>query len=130
VIKFAGDHNSKRPSFFMDSVSIFFQNTLQVDAILTENNKMSETERQEFLAKMEQRRASQKKALEKAQEHKDPRDCSAIDMALGLDDNNDLVMPELGGFGGDFGGYEEDDLAAAIAASLADLNPNPTGMQQ
>lgn len=28
VIKFEGDHNSTRPSFFMDSVAIFFQTTL------------------------------------------------------------------------------------------------------
>jgi pimeloyl-ACP methyl ester carboxylesterase len=57
VIKFEGDHNSNRPSFFMDSVSIFFQTTLQVDAILTSQNTMSEEDRKVFIKKMEDRRA-------------------------------------------------------------------------
>jgi len=56
VIKFEGDHNSPRPRFFMDSVAIFFQTTLQVDAILTDRNKMTEEERKHFLERMEARR--------------------------------------------------------------------------
>ena len=30
LVKLEGDHNSPRPSFFFDSVVIFFHNTLQV----------------------------------------------------------------------------------------------------
>lgn len=57
IIKFEGDHNSPRPEFFFDSVSIFFSNTLQVDVMLTDQNMMPEEERKEFLKKMEIRRA-------------------------------------------------------------------------
>ena len=48
----------------MDSVAIFFQTTLQVDAILTDRNKMTEEERKYFLERMEARRQVQKKAME------------------------------------------------------------------
>ena len=36
-----GDHNSPRPNFFQDSASIFFMNTLQVNALLTDEAKMT-----------------------------------------------------------------------------------------
>ena len=39
-MKFDGDHNSPRPSFFYDSVVIFFYNTLQVELLLTEETKI------------------------------------------------------------------------------------------
>ena len=32
LIRFEGDHNSRRPKFFYSSVSVFFHNTLQVGA--------------------------------------------------------------------------------------------------
>jgi hypothetical protein len=70
VIKFEGDHNSTRPSFFMDSVTIFFQNTLQVDAILTDQNTMSQEERKEFVKRMEERRAEQRKVVEEISKSK------------------------------------------------------------
>ena len=41
-IKFDGDHNSQRPLFFYDSAVIFLIGTLQVEALLNENNKMNE----------------------------------------------------------------------------------------
>ena len=39
-MKFDGDHNSPRPSFFLDSVVIFFHNTLQCESLLTEEKVM------------------------------------------------------------------------------------------
>ena len=39
-VLFDGDHNTPRPSFFHDSVAIFFHQTLQVDVLLTDNNKI------------------------------------------------------------------------------------------
>ena len=39
-MKFEGDHNSPRPKFFLDSVAIFFYNTLQCEVLLTSENKI------------------------------------------------------------------------------------------
>lgn len=41
LVKLEGDHNSPRPSFFFDSVVIFFHNTLQVSSLCREDNKVS-----------------------------------------------------------------------------------------
>jgi len=40
VVKFEGDHNSVRPDFFFNSVVIFFFNTLQVESLCREDNKL------------------------------------------------------------------------------------------
>ena len=34
IIKMEGDHNSPRPKFFLDSVTIFFYNVLQCESLL------------------------------------------------------------------------------------------------
>lgn len=39
-MKFEGNHNSERPEFFLNSVTIFFYNTLQCEVLLTEDNKI------------------------------------------------------------------------------------------
>jgi cephalosporin-C deacetylase-like acetyl esterase len=39
IVRFEGDHNSPRPKFFLDSVTIFFYNTLQCENLLTEATK-------------------------------------------------------------------------------------------
>jgi len=44
IVTFDGDHNSHRPDFFFDSVSIFFYNTLQVEQLLIEGTKMQKKE--------------------------------------------------------------------------------------
>jgi hypothetical protein len=41
IIKFEGNHNSPRPSFFFDSAVIFLYGALQVEQLLTESNKMT-----------------------------------------------------------------------------------------
>jgi len=56
IVKFDGDHNSGRPSYFQDSVAIFFMQTLQIETMLTDQNQMSEEERKEFVEAMEVRR--------------------------------------------------------------------------
>jgi len=38
MIRFEGDHNSRRPEFFHSSVSVFFHNTLQLDRVLEGGN--------------------------------------------------------------------------------------------
>lgn len=45
LVRVDGDHNTPRPPFFLDSAMIFFINTLQVNALLTEESKMSEEQR-------------------------------------------------------------------------------------
>ena len=44
-VKFEGDHNSHRPMFFYDSAVIFLMGTLQVEHLLTEENKMNAEQR-------------------------------------------------------------------------------------
>ena len=56
---------------------------------------------------------------------------SEIDKALGLDNDDEMFMPDIGGFqqqrANPFAGnQEDDDLAAAIAASLAEMNQPST----
>lgn len=61
---------------------------------------------------------------------------SEIDQALGLGGDEEMWMPDLDGFAGYGNPFEaknayhneDDDLAAAIAASLQDVQPG--GMQQ
>ena len=53
LIRFEGDHNSSRPDFFNNSAVIFFTNTLQVNQLLTEENRMTAEERQKMRAKMQ-----------------------------------------------------------------------------
>ena len=65
IIKFEGDHNSNRPAFFFDSAVIFLTNTLQLDALLTEESKMNPEQKEEWRAKMEERRKQFKEAAEK-----------------------------------------------------------------
>jgi len=64
LIKFDGDHNSGRPSFFHDSATIFFINTLQVNQLLTDANKLNPEQRMVWREKKEKRRqdAIKKKA--------------------------------------------------------------------
>lgn len=38
IIKFEGDHNSPRPQFFMDSLTIFFHNVLKPPESVQEDN--------------------------------------------------------------------------------------------
>lgn len=52
LIKFEGDHNSSRPDFFNNSAVIFFTNTLQVNQLLTEENRMTAEEKQKMRAKL------------------------------------------------------------------------------
>lgn len=40
IVKFEGDHNSPRPDFFFNSVVIFFHNTMQVEYLCREDNKI------------------------------------------------------------------------------------------
>jgi hypothetical protein len=40
VVRFEGDHNSPRPDFFHNSVVIFFHNTLQIEMLCREDNKL------------------------------------------------------------------------------------------
>jgi len=42
LIRFEGDHNSRRPEFFYSSVSVFFHNTLQLDAVLEGGNRLNQ----------------------------------------------------------------------------------------
>jgi alpha-beta hydrolase superfamily lysophospholipase len=47
LVKFSGNHNSRRPNYFLDSVAIFFYNCLQCESIsipagLTENKENSD----------------------------------------------------------------------------------------
>lgn len=46
IIKFDGDHNSSRPQFYFDSVSIFFYNILHPPQIssMNSNNKYHDLE--------------------------------------------------------------------------------------
>ena len=92
---------------------------------MTDQNMMNEEERKEFTERMETRRAEQRQIV--ADELKNQKlngsDLSDIDRALGLDNDDEMFMPELGGgYGNHFGGggfnSEEEALAAAIAASL------------
>jgi len=41
IVRFEGDHNSMRPEFFFNSVVIFFHNTLQIEVLLREDNKIA-----------------------------------------------------------------------------------------
>lgn len=41
IVLFEGDHNSRRPSFFYNSVAIFFHNTLQLETQLVQGNRLS-----------------------------------------------------------------------------------------
>ena len=41
LVYFEGDHNSPRPDFFLNSVVIFFINTLQVSSLLRDDNKLT-----------------------------------------------------------------------------------------
>lgn len=102
---------------------------------MTDQNMMKDEERKEFTKRMETRRAEQRQIVAdeiKAQK-KEGADVSDIDRALGLDNDDEMFMPELGGgygghpFGGGGFNSEEEALAAAIAASLQDSNPG--GMQ-
>jgi len=138
VIKFEGDHNSTRPSFFFDSATIFFSTTLQVDIILTDQNMMNQEEKKQFIERMEVRRTAQKQFVvdeqAKKQKEKQGENYTNIDKALGLDGDEMMSLPGFDdyGMGGHFGGgfgNEDEALAAAIAASLQDMNPEPSGMQ-
>jgi len=63
---------------------------------------MKEEERKEFMLRMEKRRAEQKQIVAdelKNQKKVDGADVSDIDKALGLDNDDEMFMPE---FGGDF----------------------------
>lgn len=40
IVRFEGDHNSPRPEFFFNSVVIFFHNTLQIESLCREDNKL------------------------------------------------------------------------------------------
>lgn len=122
IIKFEGDHNSNRPMFFFDSAVIFLIGTLQVEQMLTESNMMNEEQRKWWSDRAKQRRENQAKQPQ-------PHDCGPktdIDMALGLDDNNtgmfDNFKPAMASMGQP-AMSEEDELQAAIKASLADMGP-------
>ena len=71
----------------------------------------------------------------KNQKEKQGQAYTNIDKALGLDGDEMMSLPgfEDYGMGGQFGsggfGNEDEALAAAIAASLQDMNPEPSGMQ-
>lgn len=154
LVKVDGDHNSPRPGFFQDSAAIFFHNTLQVDALLTEQTQMTEEQKQKWKQKMEERRNQDKKQPESTERSLDPKQLemeklkelnkhepSDIEKMMGLDafegemSGFDMI-DGLGGFGnqpawvGGAGGAaagalsEEDQIAAAIAASLADQKPD------
>lgn len=45
LIKFDGDHNSKRPLYFYDSAVIFFTERLQVNQLLTEDNTLTDEQK-------------------------------------------------------------------------------------
>lgn len=77
MIKFEGDHNSSRPDFFNNSAVIFFNQTLQVDALLTEANKMSEEEREVFKHQMNARRERLKKQAEESKSAEDGQEPAA-----------------------------------------------------
>lgn len=52
LIKVEGDHNSNRPTFMMDSVSIFFYNVLQCDKLpVLDESKLDD---KNFLLKLDE----------------------------------------------------------------------------
>jgi hypothetical protein len=79
---------------------------------MTDQNMMKEEDRKEFTKRMETRRAEQRQIVAdelKNQKKEEGGDVSDIDKALGLDNDDEMFMPELGGgygnpFGGGFGG--------------------------
>lgn len=97
---------------------------------MTDQNMMKEEERKEFTKRMDLRRSEQKKIVadEIKANKKEDEDLSDIDRALGLNNDDEMFMPDLGGgyggnpFGGNGFNCEEEALAAAIAASLQDSN--------
>jgi hypothetical protein len=61
MVTFEGDHNSNRPQFFYDSVSIFLYQALQCEQLLCSDNKFTQ---QEMVERRQQIRAEKKKKRE------------------------------------------------------------------
>jgi predicted alpha/beta-fold hydrolase len=64
LIKFEGDHNSNRPDFFFNSVSIFLYQTLQCDQLLSGSNKFTEEEFKQNKANFDKEREERRKKKE------------------------------------------------------------------